>query len=137
MSSGIYDAFKEDLMVGAVNLGNGGDTLKCALLNNTHAFDATDAVWSDVSGNEITGAGYTAGGATIGSQAVAVAANTAAFDAADTSWTSATITAYHAVIYDTTNTNSLICSIDFGGAQTATTGTFTIQWNANGIVSLS
>ena len=137
MASGIYDCFKEDLMVADVNLGTGGDTLKVALLDNSHAFDATDTVWSDISANEISGTGYTAGGATLASQAVAVASNTAAFDAADTSWTTATITAYHAVIYDTTNTNSLICSIDFGGAQTATTGTFTIEWNANGIVSLT
>jgi hypothetical protein len=66
-----------------------------------------------------------------------MASNTATFDATDTSWTTATFTAYHAVIYDTTNTSSLICSIDFGGAQTVTSGTFTIEWNSSGIISLA
>ena len=42
-----------------------------------------------------------------------------------------------AVIYDTTVTSDLICSIDFGGAQTVTTGTFTIQWATEGILNLT
>jgi hypothetical protein len=137
MVSGIYDCLKEDLMVGAVNLGSGGDTIKVGLLDDSHAFSAANSAWADVSANEISGTGYTAGGVTLGSQAVSVASNTAKFDAADTEWTSASFTAYHAVIYDTTNSNSLICSIDFGGAQTVSSGTFTIQWHTDGILSLS
>lgn len=137
MASGIYDDFKEDLMDGSVDIASGGDTLYCALLDNSHAFTATDNVWGDVSANEISGTGYVANGAVLASQTVAVAANTATFDAADTEWTTATFTCYHAVIYDSTNTSSLICSIDFGGAQSVTAGTFTIEWNANGIISLS
>lgn len=137
MASGIYTAFKEDLMTKAVNLGTGGDTIKVGLLNDSHAFNAAHAAWSDVSTNELAGTGgYTTGGATLGSQAV-TAGTTTKWDAADTAWSSATFTAYHAVIYDTTNTNSLICSIDFGGAQTVTSGTFTIQWHADGIITLA
>ena len=137
MASGIYDVFKTDLMEKQVDIGSGGDTLDCALLDNSHAFTATDTVWGSVSANEISGTAYVAGGETLANQTVALAANTATFDADDTSWTSATFTCYHAVIYDTTNTSSLICSIDFGGAQTVTSGTFTIEWNSNGIISLS
>lgn len=137
MASGIYDDFKVDLMDGSVDLSNGGDTIKCGLLDNSHSFSASDSVWGDISANEISGTGYTAGGATLANQAVSMAANTATFDADDASWASATFTTYHAVLYDTTNTSSLICSIDFGGAQTVTSGTFTIEWNANGIISLA
>jgi len=136
MASGIYNAFKEDLMLGDVNLGSGGDTIKVGLLDNSHSFTSTNTVWGDISANEISGTGYTAGGATLASQSVTVGSTTY-FDAADTAWTSASFTAYHAAIYDTTNTSSLVCSIDFGGAQTVTNGTFTIQWNASGIISLT
>jgi hypothetical protein len=135
MASGIYDVFKVDLMDGSVNVSSGGDTLNVALYDNSHAFTAGDTVYTVT--NEISGTGYSAGGAALANQTVSLASNTATFDADDTSWTTATFTTYHAVIYDVTNTNSLIASIDFGGAQTVTAGTFTIEWNANGIISLA
>jgi hypothetical protein len=137
MASGIYDVFKVDLMDASVNIASGGDTLQVALLDNSHAFTASDTVWGSISANEIAGTGYSAGGETLANQTVSLASNTATFDGDDTSWTSATFTCYHAAIYDSTNTSSLICSIDFGGAQTVTAGTFTIEWNANGIISLA
>ena len=51
--------------------------------------------------------------------------------------TAATFTAYHAVIYDTSVSNDLIASIDFGGAKAVVAGTFTIQWDAAGIITLA
>lgn len=113
------------------------DTIKVMLLNNSHSFTATHNVIGDVSANQISGTGYTAGGATLGSKVVTQGATTS-WDAADTAWTTATITAYHAVIWDDTiATDDLIGSVDFGGVQTVTGGTFTIQWHANGIVTLA
>lgn len=135
MASGLYERFKANLMNKVVHLGT--DTIKVGLLNNTHTFTATHNTWSQVSANEITGTGYTAGGATLANKTVTQAATTK-WDADDTSWTSATITAYHAVIHDTTvGTDDLIGNVDFGGVQTVTGGTFTIQWHANGIVTLA
>ena len=120
-----------------VNLGTGGDTIKVALLNNSHSFTATNTVWGDDSANELAnGNGYTTNGATLAGQTVTTAATTK-FDGDDTAWTTASFTAYHAVIYDSTNTSSLICSIDFGGAKTVSSGTFTIQWHTNGIITLA
>lgn len=136
MASGIYTVFKGDLMEKQVDIGGGGDTIKVALLDDSHAFDASGADWSEVNHNEVSGAGYTASGATLASQAV-TEGTTTKFDGDDTAWTSASFTAYHAVIHDTTNSDSLICSIDFGGAKTVSAGTFTIQWNANGIITLA
>lgn len=137
MASGIYNRLKGNLMKKAVNLDTGGDTIKVALLNNSHAFTATNTVWSDVSTNELaSGSGYTTGGATLAGQAVTEAATTK-WDATDTAWTSASFTAYHAVIYDTTATNNLVCSIDFGGAKTVTAGTFTVIWHTDGIVTIT
>jgi hypothetical protein len=136
MASGTYDVFKVDLMDGTVNISNGGDTVNVALYDNSHAFTATDTVYTNT--NELaTAGGYTQTGVALANQAVSMAANTATFDADDLSWTSATFSTFFCVIYDVTNTNSLIATIDFGGAQTVTAGTFTIQWHANGIISLT
>lgn len=133
MASGIYSRFKANLMNKVVDLE--ADTVKVTLYDNSHSFTASDTDYT--TDNELaTTGGYTQGGATLASKAVTEAATTK-WDAADTAWTSATFTAYHAVIYDSTAGNDLICSIDFGGAKTVAAGTFTIQWNASGIITLA
>lgn len=140
MASGIYNEAKTEWMKGTYDFVN--DTIKCALMNNTHAFTASDAGWASVSANEITGTGYTAGGATLAGKTVTKddVNNKGVFDANDVSWTGASFTAYHAVLYDDTPTSPadpLIASIDFGGAQTVTNGTFTIQWDTAGILTIA
>lgn len=137
MASGIYERFKANLMNKEVDIGASGDVIQVALMDNVHVFSATDNVWSDVSANEITGTGYTADGAVLAGQAVTQAATTK-WDGTDTAWTTATFTAYFAVLWDNTvATDDLICCFDFGGAKTVTAGTFTIQWHANGIITLT
>ncbi len=133
MASGIYNRFKANLMNKVVDLE--ADTIKVALYDNSHSFTAADTDYT--TDNELaTTGGYTQGGATLASKAVTEAATTK-WDAADTAWTSATFTAYHAVIYDSTASNDLIASIDFGGAKVVAAGTFTIQWDANGIITIA
>lgn len=138
MASGVYNRFKVNLANKIVDWE--ADTIKVMLLDNSHAFDADDDVIGDVSANEISGTGYTTGGATLASASVTQddTNDLAKLDANDTAWGSASFTAYHAVLWDdTVATDDLVCSIDFGGAQTVTSGTFTIQWNASGIITLS
>lgn len=133
MASGIYNRFKANLMNKVVDLE--ADTIKVALYDNSHAFTATDTTYTTT--NELATAGnYTQGGATLADKAVTEAATTK-WDATDLAWSSATFTAYHAVIYDSTTSDNLICSIDFGGAKTVSAGTFTIQWDAAGIITLT
>ena len=133
MASGIYNRLKANLMNKVVDLE--ADTIKIALYDNSHSFTASDTDYT--TDNELaTAGGYTQGGATLASKAVTEAATTK-WDAADTAWTSATFTAYHAVIWDSTAGNDLIASIDFGGAKTVAAGTFTIQFDANGIITLA
>jgi len=135
MASGIYDRFKANIFNKEVDLE--ADTIKVMLLNNTHAFTNTHNVKADISANEISGTGYTAGGAALAGKAV-TQGTTTKFDANDIQWTGASFTAYHAVLYDDSLVNDdLIASIDFGGAMTVTAGTFTIQWHANGIITLA
>jgi len=135
MASGIYNQFKADLMNKIVDLE--ADTIKIALLDDSHSFSATDTTWADVSANEVSGTGYTAGGATLANKAVTEAATTK-WDADDATWTiTGSLTAYHAVIYDDTASDNLIASIDFGGAKTATDGDFTVSFHADGIITLA
>lgn len=140
MASGLYNRVKANLMNKLVDLGNGGDTIKVILLDNNHSFDADDNVLTDVSANELltSGTGYSQ--KTLANQAVTQddTNDLAKFDADDIQWTTATFTAYHAVLYDDTLVgDDLIGSIDFGGAKSVTGGTFTIAWNSDGIMNLT
>ncbi len=135
MASGIYNRFKANLMNKEVDLE--GDVIKVILLDTTHTFSAANDVLTDVSGNELSsGSGYTTGGNTLTSKEVTQAATTK-WDAANRDWTTATFTAHHAVIYDTSVTDNLIASIDFGGGKAVVAGTFTIQWDSAGIITLA
>ena len=132
MASGIYNRFKANLMRKLHDMVN--DTIKVALYGASAAFTATDTAYTTT--NEIAGTGYSAGGATLSGNAVAEAA-TAVFSASNTSWAGASFSAFFAVLYDQTPCNTLICMIDFGGVQTITSGTFTIQYASSGIIRIT
>ena len=135
MASGIYNRFKANLMNKIIDME--ADTIRVALFDDSHSFTAANDDWSDVSTNEISGTGYITKGEALASKAVTQAATTK-FDAADTAWTGATFSAWHAVIYDDTlGSDDLIASIDFSGEQAVSAGTFTIQWHTNGIITLA
>jgi hypothetical protein len=139
MASGVYNRFKLNCLTKVVNVGAGGDSIYVSLYDNNHAFTATDTDYTTT--NELANGvgGYTRGAdATnlLADQAVTVGATTK-WDATDHAWTSATFTAYHAVIWDATAGNDLICSIDFGGAKTVSSGTFTLIWDSSGIITLA
>ena len=123
----LTDTFLQDCLDGAQNLGNGGDTLKIALYTSSATLGATTSAYTAT--NEVSGTGYTAGGATLASQAVAYDATNqvAFFDAADPAFTTATITARGALIYNNSKSNASIAVLDFGSDFTSTAGTFTIQ----------
>lgn len=139
MASGISNRFKANLMNKVVDLE--ADTIKVMLLDTNHSFDADDDVITDVSANELaSGNGYTTGGAALATKAVTQddTNDLAKFDADDTAWTSATFSAYFAVIWDDTAADDcIICTIDFGGVKTVTSGTLTLQWSASGIITLA
>jgi hypothetical protein len=119
------------------------DTVKVALCTSTYtpAQDTHD-YFNDIT-NEVTGTGYTAGGATLASKTVTYTAgtNTTTFDAADVSWTSSTITARYAIIYVDTagasSTDPLIGYVDFGENVSSSSGTFSITWDAAGIFTVA
>lgn len=135
MASGIYNRWFANLMNKEID--HEADTIKVMLLNNSHAFTATHNVIGDISANEISGTGYTAGGVTLAGKGVTQGPTTK-FDANDIEWTTATFSAWHAALYDDTiATDDLMISIDFGGEKPVSVGTFRIQWHVNGIVTLA
>tara|TARA_Y100000593_G_scaffold70723_1_gene129742 strand:- start:164 stop:595 length:432 start_codon:yes stop_codon:yes gene_type:complete len=127
ISQTLTDAFLQDCLDGGHNLGTSGNTLKIALYTSSASLGATTATYT--TSNEVSGTGYTAGGATLSSQAVAYDSTNqvAYFDAADPAWTTATITARGAMIYNNSKSNASIAILDFGSDYTSTAGTFTIQ----------
>ena len=127
ISQTLTDAFLQDCLDGGHNLGTSGNTLKIALYTSSASLGATTATYT--TSNEVSGTGYTAGGATLSSQAVAYDSTNqvAYFDAADPAWTTATITARGAMIYNNSKSNASIAILDFGSDYTSTAGTFTVQ----------
>jgi hypothetical protein len=119
------------------------DTLKVMLCTSSYTPDQDAHDYKDDVTNEVSGTGYTAGGATLANVAVTYTAgtNVIKFDADDTVWSAATITARYAVVYDSTpatdGTRPLLLYIDFGGNVTSTAGDFTIAWNASGIATIT
>jgi len=101
------------------------DTMKIALYTNSATLDATTTVYT--TSNEVVGTGYTAGGNTLTGNAISYSGTTAWITFSDSSWTSATITARGALIYDSSKSNAAIAVLDFGADKTSTAGTFTVQ----------
>lgn len=138
MANVLYTKFKQHLGDGTFDMD--ADTFKCALLTSSHTPNAANEVLADLT-NEVTGTGYTAGGATLTNVTWALTDTTVKFDADDPAWTEATITARYAAIYKsgTANslTNPLVCLLDFGADKGVTGGTFTVNFSSSGIVTLS
>jgi hypothetical protein len=115
------------------------DTIKVMLLDDTLAPDQdTHDYIDDLNANEVSGTGYTAGGATLASKTIGYTAgtNVTKFDAADVTWSSSTITARYAVLYVDTGTPAtsvLIGYTDFGEDKSSENGNFTLTWDADGI----
>jgi hypothetical protein len=142
-----YNKFMEYVGDGGIDLDN--DSFKINLMNSTHVFTATHDDWLEVSANEIpTGNGYTQNTKTLTTPTWVEAAGVLTFDAADVTWTASggpipvSGDCTDAVVYDDTATvpaaDLLMCSIDFGAAESAGDGTdFKITWNASGIFTIS
>lgn len=119
------------------------DTIKVALTTSSYVVDQdVHDFFNDVTNELATAGGYTAGGASLGSKTCTydTASNETRLDAADTAWTSATFTARLAVVYKSTGTGStspLVSYVDFGGDETVSSGTFTIQWDATGVAKIT
>jgi len=109
-----------------------GDTFKIALYTNSASFTAATTDYTSSNGVANSGT-YSAGGGTLTNVTPTTSGTTALTDFDDISFTSATITARGALIYNTTTgastgTTDTVVVLDFGSDKTSTAGTFTIQF---------
>ena len=147
MASYVYNQFKLAQFNGAAVIDFDTDDIYVALVNSAYIANSTAQdthdFWNDIGTSEITGTNYTSGGQSLLSKTVTLdtANDRVDIDAADTTWSTATVTAYGAVLYKhvgtTASVSPVIALIDFGGAQTATAGNFTITWSASGYLRVS
>ena len=124
-------SFKQELLEGGHNFKNsGGHTFKLAMYTNSASFNAATTAYT--TSNEVSGSGYSAGGGTLTRVDPSLSGTTALTDFSDLTFTSATVTARGALIYNTTTgggsgTTDTVVVLDFGSDKTSTAGDFTIQ----------
>lgn len=134
-------SFKRELLQGIHNFTSGsgggtttttgtGNSFKIALYTSAATLSAATTLYSAT--NETSGTGYTAGGNTLTNVTPTASGTTALTDFADTTWSTATITARGALIYNSATTagtaNRAVIVLDFGSDKTSTAGDFTVQF---------
>jgi hypothetical protein len=120
-------SFKQQLLQGVHNFtASTGNTFKLALYTNDASFTAATTAYTAT--NEVPNSGsYTAGGGTLTNITPTTSGTTAFTDFADLTFTSATITARGALIYnDTAAGDPVVVVLDFGSDKTSTAGDFQI-----------
>ena len=143
----IYNNFKEQILLGELDLGNGADTIKCFMWHTTAPDIDTHTAYSDYSANEVSdgSVNYTAGGETLANQAV-TQDNTndrADFDADNVTWSSLLLTTpgdaipdYCGLYDDTHASKYMICYWELGTTVT-NGGDYTLQFHTDGILLLT
>ena len=143
ITTAMATSFKSELLQGIHNFHNGsgggtttttgtGNTFKIALFTSDATMSASTTAYATT--NEVSGTGYTAGGNTLTNVDPTTSGTTALTDFADTTWSSSSITARGALIYNSSTTagtaNRAVAILDFGADKTSTSGDFTIQFPA-------
>lgn len=135
-------SFKTELLTGTHNFTNGtGDTFKLALYDNSASFTAATTAYTAT--NEVGASGsYSAGGGALTNVTPTASGTTALADFNDITFTSATITARGALIYnDTAAGDPSVVVLDFGADKSSTAGDFQIVFPtadaSNAIIRIS
>lgn len=126
-------SFKQQLLEGVHDFRTSGDTFKIALYTNSASLDSSTTAYTAT--GEVTGEGYTTGGATL-TNIDPASSGLVGYCSFDTvSWPNSDITARGALIYNTTPngsyTNPAVMVLDFGMDRSSQSGTFTITFPTN------
>jgi len=132
ISQAMCTSFKQQLLEGKHNFRSGGHTFKLALFLSSATLGAATTDYS-TSNEASTADGYTAGGSALTNVNPTTSSTTAFTDFADLTFSSVTVTARGALVYNTTTeggsgTTDSVIVLDFGADKTATSGDFTIQF---------
>ena len=129
ITSTLTTSFKKELLEAVHNFKNsGGDTFKLALYTSSATMGAATTAYATT--NQVTGTNYTAGGGTLTRVDPPSSGTTGFTDFADLTFGTATVTARGCLIYNSTDSNKSVATIDFGGDKTSTAGDFTIVFPA-------
>lgn len=121
-------SFKKELLEGVHNFKNsGGNTFKLAMYTNSASFNAATTAYT--TSNEVSGTGYSAGGGTLTRVDPTTSSTTAFTDFDDLTFSSSTITARGALIYnDSASGDPTVVVLDFGSDKSSSSGDFTVQF---------
>jgi len=131
ITQALCTTFKTELLVGGHNFTTTtGDTFKAALYTSSATLSAATTAYTAT--NEVAGTGYVAKGNTLTNVTPTASGTTALTDFADTTWSTSTITARGAMIFneDHAKPDASVLILDFGADKTSTAGDFTIQFPA-------
>ena len=130
ITQAMCNSFKQELLVGTHNFtASSGDSFKLSLHTSSATLNKSTTAYASSGLNEVAnGNGYTSGGVALTEVTPSLDGDTAITDFADASFTSATITARGALIYNDDQSDKAVCVLDFGADKTSTSGTFTIQF---------
>jgi len=129
IATAMCTSFKKELLEAKHNfLNSGGDTFKLAMFTSSVTLGASTTAYATT--NEITGTGYTAGGGTLTRVDPSNSGTTGLTDFADLTFSSSSLTANGALIYNDSNSDRAVCSLAFGADKTSSSGDFTIQFPA-------
>ena len=119
-------SFKKELMEGVHNFKNsGGSTFQIALYTDSASFTAATTAYT--SSNEVGGTNYTAKGNTLTRVDPTTSSTTAYTDFADSTWSSSTITAMGAMIFnDSASGDPSVIILDFGADKSSSSGDFKV-----------
>ena len=125
ITSTLTTSFKVELLKGNHNFTNSsGDTMKLALYTSSATLGATTT--SFVTTGQASGTGYSTGGSNLTNVTPTSTGTTAVTDFSDLTFGTATITARGCMIYNSSDSNKSVATIDFGGDKTSTAGDFTV-----------
>jgi|TARA_B100000073_G_C23610959_1_gene524477 hypothetical protein len=122
-------SFKKELLEAGHNFktsGAGGNSFNIALYTSSASLDASTTAYT--TSNEASGTGYTAKGKLLTNVTPTTGGTTAFVDFDNVTWSSSTITARGALIFNDTNSDTAVAVLDFGSDKSSTSGDFTIQF---------
>lgn len=131
ITTAICNSYKQEILEG---VHASADVYKIALYTSTATLGASTTAYTAT--NEVTGTGYTAGGATLTGFASGLSGSTGYLTFTDPSWASSTITARGCLIYNSSKTNKAVAAFDFGADVVSTNGTFTVDLPVAGASAL-
>lgn len=131
ITTAICNSYKQEILEG---VHSSTDTYKIALYTSSATLSASTTAYSAT--NEVSGAGYDAGGKTLTGYVSGLSTGTAYITFDDPSWTSSTITARGCLIYNSSKSNKAVACFDFGSDVISVSGTFTIDLPAAGASAL-